>query len=87
MVSPEQIQTILDQNAQLMAQNQQLITLLSSRTAPEIPASPKKKTKESKHDRNATQVTLWYLSIHKKLNPRMAENLKSIILHKRLWQG
>jgi hypothetical protein len=78
-----QINTILEQNARLLEQHQQLLALLSAKEAPV--AMPRAKA-PSKKERMGVSVTAWYFSIEKTLDPRLSTILKGKLIKRNLWQ-
>lgn len=84
-MSPEQINTILEQHQKLLEQNQQLIGMLTHNKLPDRPPKPVKRA--NKKERIGTEITQWYFAVHKKLPAQLSNILLSKLQNKGLWQG
>jgi hypothetical protein len=79
-----QLNILIEQNARLLEQNQQLIAKLSANDAPVVIPRPKT---PGKKERIGYALTSWYGSLQKTLDPVMAAILKEKLIKKGLWQA
>lgn len=83
-MTPEQhIQFLMEQNAKLMEQNQQLIALASKGVAPEVPVPTSEKL--TKKEKQHVEILNWYSDFARKYNPQLAAILKAQLKKAKVW--
>jgi len=85
-MTEQQLNIILEQNAQLLEQNRQLIAMLSE-NKPAAHVQFGRKPRVGKKDRIGVQVTSWYGTAEKILGANLSAIVKAKIIKKGLWQG
>lgn len=86
-MTPELTAAILEQHAQLLEQNRELIALLKGGGSPAVATTHHPKPMRTLRKENqAGHATAWFHGLSKSLHPQMAATLKKNLQKRKLWQ-
>lgn len=86
MTEREQLDTLIAQNAELLAQNRQLMSMLQAGMQKPAPAPyPAIVRKQSKKEQKAAALMLWYHNLAKVQSPFLMNILQQNLKRKGLW--